>query len=1492
MADTRQSVSVRIGLDGGKKVADDLARIGAQGVKALDSVGAAAGRMSSATRAQAAAIGVVSQAQRQAETDAQKLRRAFAALGVTSEQQADKQRAAVVRAYETIKASGKASLDEVRRAGEAMNRELAKIDGNVRGATDGAGRFEGLRAAVARVRTEIVSLVGAYGALQTGRATVRAAADFENGLVSVGKTADLSGEQLQAFGADIQALGREIPVAHTELLGIAAAAGQLGIKGSDNLLTFTRTVAQMGSATNLAGEQAATVMARLLTVTGEPIANVERLGSAIVALGNNMAATESEIAESAQRVAQAGAVFGLTAQEALGIGAALRAVGVSAELGGSGVGRAMAALNAAVNGTAAARQEMAAALKLTETELQSLFANDPGEVFRRFVGYLNEVQASGGNVAAVLDAVGLSGTENLQVIGALASNYDVLTRALDLSSQAWGENSALTKEAETAAKRYDAQMQMQKNIMNELAIVVGSELMPHILEATQGIAEFVDEGKRTGDIAAFASAVGTAFSAVAEVLKFVVRNYQLVTAAGAAYIALRIYLAARKDGSAFRVLASDIKGAITGLRDLVATRRGAAGLSSTIGSLGRSLRSLAGLRLAAGGIVGALAGVYLATRTSEYDRVLESTNKTVAAAADLQTKLANATGAQAEALAAQRDELVKTQEAEVERLEKSAAIAESRKDAAAWIPRMFREAFESVGFDKLAADGADAYLKFFGAATAGGTATEVENALAVAREGLKEVTAASDEANAAIQADAKETGRVVSEQATQAAAEASIAGMRRAEAMAEINGELVREIELSRMSADERRKVEAADQAVAKIREKLKELGSDLTEEEEAFTRALAERAAAAQNAGQAVTEALSSMKEAHQATRAQFDRGLELRTDGIDRAAEQQRRAIDALEDYDRRTMASAQLVKRTEREKTAAVEGWARGATAAVRQHYGTAIALARAAGEDTTGLQREMLTELEGINRQREEQLRGTVDRLIEEEQRHRDAAVAAAEDAARRIKSIDASVRDLQLSLLSPEAQYKAREGDIAAKKAEAKAALAAGQYEEAKDLADEIAREAVENARSVDGSARERKKAVQIAMAHAEQAKGLIRDATDRITKAEKAAGDLAAKQAAAAGKQLSGVQAQIAAIQKANGAITTMQLRVEVAQAVQGIQAVQSSLDTLKQKAAEAAGSLAAVGATQPSGGAPGAAPAQAAPADDGAMGIVEAAARLDGARQALAAATGAAVAQAQADVAAAQAAYDALANGQTRVQAGMVATGQAVSVASQQVAASTQAAAASSVISLEQIQASSGVTAISMTGAFETAAGAIVSAMTNASTGSQTALGAFVDWAKGALASVMSAIDSAIEAGKRLLGIGGGEAPAVKRAGGGPVFGAGTSTSDSIPAWLSNGEFVVKARAVRAYGLQFLRDLNSMRLPKFAEGGLVSLPMPSFATPAFAGARSIPDGLGGGREQTTPVNLYVDGQKVGTIRAAGDPLADLTRAGRVRVAQPSRHAR
>jgi TP901 family phage tail tape measure protein len=72
-----------------------------------------------------------------------------------------------------------------------------------------------------------------------------------------------------------------------------------------------------------------------------------------------------------------------------------------------------------------------------------------------------------------------------------------------------------------------------------------------------------------------------------------------------------------------------------------------------------------------------------------------------------------------------------------------------------------------------------------------------------------------------------------------------------------------------------------------------------------------------------------------------------------------------------------------------------------------------------------------------------------------------------------------------------------------------------------------------------------------------------------------------------------------------------------------------------------------------------------------------------------------------------------------------------------------------------------------------------------------------------------------------------GRDAKLIAPAGGGYIVGPGTGTSDSIPAMVSNGEYVQTAAATAYYGVGFMHALNQRRirkddLPAYAAGGLV----------------------------------------------------------------------
>ena len=64
------------------------------------------------------------------------------------------------------------------------------------------------------------------------------------------------------------------------------------------------------------------------------------------------------------------------------------------------------------------------------------------------------------------------------------------------------------------------------------------------------------------------------------------------------------------------------------------------------------------------------------------------------------------------------------------------------------------------------------------------------------------------------------------------------------------------------------------------------------------------------------------------------------------------------------------------------------------------------------------------------------------------------------------------------------------------------------------------------------------------------------------------------------------------------------------------------------------------------------------------------------------------------------------------------------------------------------------------------------------------------------------------------------------------PFLTGAKPNTDSVLSMLSPHEFVMSAKAVKAFGVNFMNSLNNLRIPAFATGGMVGA-----STPVSAGA-------------------------------------------------------
>lgn len=149
-----------------------------------------------------------------------------------------------------------------------------------------------------------------------------------------------------------------------------------------------------------------------------------------------------------------------------------------------------------------------------------------------------------------------------------------------------------------------------------------------------------------------------------------------------------------------------------------------------------------------------------------------------------------------------------------------------------------------------------------------------------------------------------------------------------------------------------------------------------------------------------------------------------------------------------------SAQLLASTEREKMRAVEASARQTEGIWQKAYAAVEALARRSGQDTLALEREALSARINVYGQMETAYRSTIDRLIAEEQRHLAAAKSADEARLNLRLSVEDRIRELSRKGMDEYAAYQDRLRQIDEKQQQARTALAAGNFEQARKLAED------------------------------------------------------------------------------------------------------------------------------------------------------------------------------------------------------------------------------------------------------------------------------------------------------------------------------------------------------------------------------------------------------------------------------------------------------
>jgi TP901 family phage tail tape measure protein len=325
---------------------------------------------------------------------------------------------------------------------------------------------------------------------------VKAAIDYESAFAGVKKTVDETATvSYQKLSDGIRQMAKELPASAVEIANVAEVAGQLGIKTED-ILSFSRTMIDMGESTNLSAEEAATAIAKIANIMGLTSEDYSRFGASVVDLGNNFATTEKDIVEMTNRLAAGGKLAGLTAPDILGLATAMSSVGIEAEAGGTAMVQTLTGIGKAVSGVgkgAKEKLELIAQIAGTTSEsFSQAWKEKPAEALQSFIKGLQKANDEGKNMDGILSNLGMKGIRQGNMLKSLALASDKMSAAVARSNQAWKENTALTNEANKRYETTESQLKMFRNQLTDIAIEFGGPLIKALREGLNAAKPWIE----------------------------------------------------------------------------------------------------------------------------------------------------------------------------------------------------------------------------------------------------------------------------------------------------------------------------------------------------------------------------------------------------------------------------------------------------------------------------------------------------------------------------------------------------------------------------------------------------------------------------------------------------------------------------------------------------------------------------------------------------------------------------------------------------------------------------------------------------------------------------------------------------------------------------------------------------------------------------------------------------------------------------------------
>lgn len=366
------------------------------------------------------------------------------------------------------------------------------------------------RAARGEAGGQLLRATAQFGAIAAAAFfPVREAVRFETAMLGVAKQVDgardSSGKLTAVYfdmARQIQRLGRELPMATTDIADMVTAGARMGI-AREHLIGFVRDAAMMSTAFEMPAGELADSMGKIAGIFKIPVPAIGELGDAINYLDDNALSRGGDIIRVLQGdLAGASTTMGLSAKNAAALASTFLHMGESAERADTAAAGMLRQLQVAK--MQPKRFQLGVKmLGMTADQLQKGMVDDPQAMILDVLSRIKKLP-----VEQQMEAVTrLFGKDWGGAIAKLANGVEEYRRQIELANGASAKGS-MSREFEARMQTTAAQWQVTKNRMSEVAVVIGGALLPAINDLLKDTAPAIEAfAKWAGDNPGFIKGV-------------------------------------------------------------------------------------------------------------------------------------------------------------------------------------------------------------------------------------------------------------------------------------------------------------------------------------------------------------------------------------------------------------------------------------------------------------------------------------------------------------------------------------------------------------------------------------------------------------------------------------------------------------------------------------------------------------------------------------------------------------------------------------------------------------------------------------------------------------------------------------------------------------------------------------------------------------------------------------------------------------------------